>query len=219
MNNTEYLNVIQTFQRCQRNWDHSKTIDDETVNFLIEAGYNVPTKQNLYSYKIVCIKDRDEIRKWASIARTSEEQIDILDVGTKAQVNAGVFQNPQTDANLLFLFFVNDSERTSERRLLRERGPDPTIQQWKKDKNLEIGIAASAIGIAANIKGMRTGFCGCIWLEAIPDEWVEGWSVEKNNLSVMLGVGYPLLADHTIFNNGLNHKASYPKADYEKIIV
>lgn len=218
MNNDEYLGVIENFQHCQRNWDHSRTIDDATVDFLLEAGYNVPTKQNLNSFKIVCVRDRNEVRKWASVARNSDDTITNVGEETKALMDNGVFQNPQTDANLLFLFFVNQSERTSQRRRTRERGTDPTAKQWRIDKNLEIGLAASAIGIAANMKGMRSGFCGCIWHDIIPDEWTSGWGVEKDDLSVMFGVGYPLLDDHRIFNNK-NYKESYPKAEYEKIIV
>ncbi len=219
MDNTEYLNVIETFQHCQRNWDHSKTIDDETIDFLMEVGYNVPTKQNLYSYKIICIKDRDEIRKWASIARNSDETVHWTSEIIQQEIKDGVLQNPQTDANLLFLFFVNGSERTSKRRRDRERGPDPSVEDWKKIKNLEIGLAASAIGIAANMKGMRSGFCGCIWREAIPNEWIEGWGVDADDLSVMFGIGYPLLDEHNMFDDNKHSKYSFPKANYEKIIV
>ena len=96
MNNTEYLDIIETFQHCQRNWDHSKTIDDETIDFLMEVGYNVPTKQNLYSYKIVCIKDRDEVRKWASIARNSDETVHWTGETIQQEIKDGVLQNPST---------------------------------------------------------------------------------------------------------------------------
>ena len=219
MNNKEYLDVIESFQHCQRNWDLNKTIDDETIEFLLEAGYNVPTKQNLNSFKIVCVKSRNEIQKWARVARNSDETLEWTGVITHSEVAGGILQNPQTDANLLFLFFVNEEERTGTLRRLRESGDDPTPQTWRKDKNLEIGLAASAIGIAANMKGLKTGFCGCIWKDIIPKEWVEPWGVDVNDLSVMLGVGYPLHNDHTLFNDMNRRKIPYAKAPYEKIVI
>ena len=51
----EYLQTIENFQHCQRNWDLTKSISDETIDFLLEAGYNVPTKQNLNSFTILAI--------------------------------------------------------------------------------------------------------------------------------------------------------------------
>lgn len=217
--NMEYLDVIQSFQHCQRNWDHSKVVDDETIDFLLEAGYNVPTKQNLNSFKIVCIKDRDEILKWASVARNEDETISNVGVETIELMKQGKLQNPQTNANLLYLFFVNQQERTGERRQHRERGTSPTDKQWHKDKNFEMGLAASAIGIAANMKGMKSGFCGCIWHDAIPESWTEQWGVKPSDLTVMMGVGYPLYDDHTVFSEEGHRKESYVKAPYEKIIV
>jgi len=221
IDDNKYLSVINTFQRCQRNWDHSKVIDDATIDFLLEAGYNVPTKQNLNSFKIVAIKDRNEILKWASIARNEPETIDNVGEGTKKLMKEGKLQNPQTDANLLLLFFVNQKERTGKLRQERERGTPATDKQWHKDKNFEMGLAASAIGIAATMKGLKTGFCGCIWTEAIKDEWVEPWGVDKYDLTVMMGIGHPLHPQeyHNLSNCTTFNKGTYTKAPYEKIIV
>jgi nitroreductase len=96
---SKYLEVIEKFQHCQRNWDLEKTVDDETIDYLLEVGYNVPTKQNLNSFKIVCIKDRDEVLKWASIARNSDDTITNVGENTKQFMDKGGLQNPQTNAN------------------------------------------------------------------------------------------------------------------------
>ena len=215
----KYLEIIENFQHCQRNWDLEKTVDDETIDYLLEVGYNVPTKQNLNSFKIVCIKDRDEVLKWARIARNSDDTITNVGENTKQFMDKGGLQNPQTNANLLFLFFVNDKERTSTARRERERGEDPSVKGWRKEKMLEVGLAASAIGIASHMKGLRTGFCGCIWKEIIPEEWTQEWGVHPEDLAVMFGVGYPLHDDHRLHNNGSGGKQSYPNRPYEKIIV
>ena len=213
----EYLETIENFQHCQRNWDLTKSISDETIDFLLEAGYNVPTKQNLNSFTIVCVKSRDKIKEWSTVARNDDDTIHWT--GVEQEVKNGVLQNPQTDANLLFLFFINDHERYSQLRKEREKGTDPNSKTWYRDKMLEVGLSASAIGIAANQLGMRTGFCGCIWKDIIPNEWTKDWNVQPEDLAVMLGVGYPLLDDHKVFNNGKSQKESYSKAPYKKIIV
>ena len=144
---SKYLEVIEKFQHCQRNWDLEKTVDDETIDYLLEVGYNVPTKQNLNSFKIVCIKDRDEVLKWASIARNSDDTITNVGENTKQFMDKGGLQNPQTNANLLFLFFVNDKERTSTARRERERGEDDSESAPMRltDKHAILALAQSPI--------------------------------------------------------------------------
>ena len=218
--NKKYLETINNFQHCQRNWDLTKKVPDKLIDFFFEVGYNVPTKQNLNSFTIVCVKTRENIADWSSIARNSNDTL-LHSAGSyiSDKVNNGGLQNPQTSANLLFLFFINDSERYSELRKKREGGNDPTSRSWRKDKNIEIGISASAIGIAANQIGMRTGFCGCIWHKAIQHDWVKDWNVRPEDLVLMLGVGYPLLGNHFVENDGKSIKTPYAKAPYKKIII
>jgi len=217
MDNKEYLDIIKKTQRCQRNWNLDKTVDDQTIDFLIESGYNVATKQNLNSFKIVCLKTRKEIEKWKVVARNPDSELSYLsnDDIKSAKNN---HQNPQTDANLLFLFFINMDERTSQARRDRECGPDPSASEWRVKKHLEVGLAAQAISTAAVIKGMRSGMCGCIWSNIIKDAWVKDWKVNKHDLALMMGVGYPLHKDHTAIGNTGKHKTSFAKRPYEKII-
>jgi len=219
IDNESFLNLIYTFQRCQRNWNLEKTIDDHTIDYLLEVGYNVPTKQNLNTFKIVCIKNRKEILKWANIAKNPSSMAHHIEPLTQSTLVQGQLQNPQVNANLLFLFFVNENERTSDLRKNRERGnpPDPII--WKRKCNLEIGLSASVISIAAILKGYRTGFCGCIDIDSIPSSWVASWGVRTTDLAVMLGVGLPLHDDHTLLNDPTYKKGSFQKAPWEKIVI
>ena len=217
MDSKEYLDIIKQTRRCQRNWDLDKTVDDQTIDFLIESGYNVATKQNLNSFKIVCLKTRKEIQKWGTVSRNPDSEISYLSNDDVKSAKAN-YQNPQTDANLLFLFFVNMEERTSEARRDRERGPDPSEEEWIKLKHLEIGLAAQAISTAAVVNGLRSGMCGCIWSNVIKDDWVKDWKVNKHDLALMMGVGYPLHKDHTAIGNTGQHKSSFAKRPYKKII-
>ena len=218
MDNKEYLDIIEQTQRCQRNWDLDKIVDDQTIDFLIESGYNVPTKQNLNSFKIVCLKTRKEIEKWKTVARNPDSELSYLKNNDVISAKNN-YQNPQTDANLLFLFFVNMDERTSQARRDREGGPDPSESQWITLKHLEVGLAAQAISTAAVIKGMCSGMCGCIWNGSIDENWIEDWNVEKEHLILMMGVGYPLHKDHTAIGNTGHNKKSFAKRPYDKIIL
>ena len=218
MDSKEYLNIVKKTQRCQRNWDLDKTVDDQTIDFLIESGYNVATKQNLNSFKIVCIKTRKEIKKWTAVAKNPDSELSYLKNHDVIFANNN-YQNPQTDANLLFLFFHNMAERTSQARRERERGPDPSESEWREIKHLEVGLAAQAISTAAVIKGMRSGMCGCIWSGSIDENWIKDWNVEKEDLVLMMGVGYPLHKDHTAIGDTGENKKSFAKRPYEKIIL
>ena len=131
--NKKYLETINNFQHCQRNWDLTKKVPDKLIDFFFEVGYNVPTKQNLNSFTIVCVKTRENIADWSSIARNSNDTL-LHSAGSyiSDKVNNGGLQNPQTNANLLFLFFINDSERYSELRKKREGGDDPTSRKYNQ---------------------------------------------------------------------------------------
>ena len=52
MNKIDFLTAVNNSQRCQRNWDLSKEVDDETIAWLMEIGYSTATKQNLDRYDL-----------------------------------------------------------------------------------------------------------------------------------------------------------------------
>jgi hypothetical protein len=213
------LNYVKTFQHCQRNWDLTKLVTDETVNWLMEVGYSTPTKQNLNTFDIVCIKDRSVIQQFAKCARNPDYNYELLPDSIKKDLENGRLQNPQTDANLLFLFFTRPQERTSDIRQQREGGLPEELQKWRSNTNFEMGIAASAIGIAATSIGMRTGFCRCIFHDILPQDILDKYNLNKYNLEVMLGVGYPLYKNHASHNDGKKIHNSYKKIIDRKIII
>jgi nitroreductase len=57
----EYLkNILNTSQRCQRNWDLSKTIPKEDIDIMIHAIKSSPSKQNERHFKVSVITDYDQ---------------------------------------------------------------------------------------------------------------------------------------------------------------
>ena len=214
-----FLNTVQNFQHCQRNFDLSQTVDDSTVNWLLNVGYSTPTKQNLDSFEIVCVKDREKIKKFSIAATNAPDERYALSDTLKEALAKGRIQNPQTDSNLLFLFFIKPESRTSADRLERERGDPVPDEYWMRCTNLEIGLAASAIGIAANTIGMRTGFCRCFDYDALPVEFLEPYNINPKHLQVMLGMGYPLHDDHTLHTDGEFISSSFTKNIPRKLVL
>jgi hypothetical protein len=117
------------------------------------------------------------------------------------------------------LFFLKKETRVSEDRSKREGGNPVTDHYWTRCTNLEIGLAASAIGIAATSIGMSTGFCRCLDHDALPGDILEMYDIDKDNLEVMLGVGYPLYDEHILHTDGKFKSSSFKKNIPRKLVI
>ena len=53
----------EVIRRCQRNWDHSKSIPREHIELLAEVAKNSPAKQDEAYFDVYAITDRDLIEK------------------------------------------------------------------------------------------------------------------------------------------------------------
>ena len=40
-------------ERCQRNWDHSRPVNKDDVDTLVQVATNMPTKQNIGYYSLL----------------------------------------------------------------------------------------------------------------------------------------------------------------------
>ena len=214
----DILGFVNEFQKCQRNFNLEKAVPEDIVKWLLEIGYATPTKQNLDTFEIVCVRNRDSIKKFVKAATNSPEESQDMSPSLKKMLKEGRTQNPQTDANLLFLFFIKRKQRKSKMREEREKGRPTNEQFYRLTTNLEIGLSASAIGIAAHSIGMKTGFCRCIDHDALPDI-LSQYKINKYDLEVMLGVGYPLHKDRTKHTDGKYYSEHYEKIIPRKLIV
>ena len=219
MEKKELLTAVTNSQHCQRNWDLSKKIDPETIDWLMTVRYSTPTKQNLDTFEVVCIKDRSIIQQFSKAATNPDYNSDLLGNNLKTQMKRGRNQNPQTDSNLLFLFFHKPDERTSDIRQLREGGNPEEKMKYKHCTGFEMGLSASAIAIAANGIGLRSGFCRCIWHDILPQAILDQYNLDKNNLEIMLGIGYPLYDDHTLHTDGVHQNESLNRIIPRKLII
>ena len=219
MNKIDFLTAVNNSQRCQRNWDLSKEVDDETIAWLMEIGYSTATKQNLDTFEVVCIKDRSVIQEFTKAATNPDYNRDLLGTRLKEQMKAGRNQNPQTDSNLLFLFFHKPEVRTSDIRQDRE-GCDPEDKiKFLRNTGFEMGMSASAIAIAANSVGMRSGFCRCVWHDILPQDILDQYDLNGRNLELMLGVGYPLYDTHLLHTDNVHTSRSFDKYTPRTLII
>ena len=214
----DILGLVNEFQKCQRNFNLDKAVPEDIAKWLLEIGYATPTKQNLDTFEIVCVTNRDSIKKFVKAATNSPEESQDMSPSLKKMLKEGRTQNPQTDANLLFLFFIKRKQRKSKMREEREKGRPSGDQYYRVTTNLEIGLSASAIGIAAHSIGMKTGFCRCIDHDALPDI-LSQYKINKYDLEVMLGVGYPLHKDRTKHTDGKYYSEHYEKIIPRKLII
>jgi nitroreductase len=159
-----------TAQRCQRNWDLTKSIPVDTLNMLKQIVINAPTKQNEDYYSVIFITDRNKI----------EEIYNHTTFSTAAGISSELSKNPQVLANLLVAFcskspttFRNPIEEYSDAHLI------------ETNQNQSIGIASGQLVMAAAMLGLKTGFCGCFN------------SIEVSNIllsepvKLLVGIGYP----------------------------
>ena len=121
-------------ERCQRNWDLSKTIPDEEIELLKTVISNSPSKQNEEFFSVLLVTDRDTIEK-------------IYETTTYDESNPSDYnKNPQVLANLLVIFL--QVEPTT----VRNFGAFDLVEQ-EKNRNLAIGIASGELILTANMLG------------------------------------------------------------------
>lgn len=149
------IDASLTGQRCQRNWDLSQTIDDTILSTLKEVVKNSATKQNEEYYDVFFITKRSLIEKIFDLTDTSVPG-----------------KNSQTLAQLLVVFNgrVPDTSRD---------WVDPmTDVMLQLNQHQSVGIVSGQLVLAANLLGLRTGFCACF---------------DFSKLSKLLAINSPLL--------------------------
>lgn len=195
-------NAINTARKCQRNWDYSKTVDEEHINHWAYLATHAPSKQDESFFDLYIVTDREKIdflckdHTWGFTMYPGEKD--------------WVARNPQMSANCLFVF--NRKVNHNEVRNVRKNGDirDPNEASRWDNAFTSIGIASGIVAFSANQMGYRTGYgknFGYIeepnnilnqsktWRDDnySQDTWAEVLGLDKayNNLTYSLGIGYP----------------------------
>jgi nitroreductase len=167
--------TIHESQKCQRNWDLSKSIPEEDKQLLIESATNCPSKQNLNYYRLHVIEDRDmieEIHKktvgFGPIYSDYDSELRKENSFDEKTTEEGkYYTNPQVLGQLLLVFTENENPL-----LKRQDTYVPNVQyddEWAEDRSIAIGIAAGYVNIVATQLGYATGCCKCMDSSAIAD--------------------------------------------------
>ena len=184
--------IIDTIRRCQRNWDHSKSIPDEHVDHWVYIAQNSPSKQDESYFNLYVI--------------TNKEKIDLLSNHTWGHTMeiapgnfTGVTRNTQMFANAYFLFTfklpATIREIKADGHAYDQTGIDFEIR--KKNGYVAIGIAAGLIAQSAADLGYKTGFNSNhnSYQDGGPDQakvWCDTLGIPTSEkIIVGLGIGYP----------------------------
>ncbi|MDA9373804.1 nitroreductase family protein [bacterium] len=206
---TKILEATEQFNHCQRNWDMSKQVDDSTIDYLINIGNAAPKKQNIVNFYTICIKDQDLIADIAQYCYSSHAPARLW-----KEHPSGRHENPQVKAPLLILFVLDIDFKSGV-----DHSESPTlIEDMQIVSLVEIGIAASAIGIAANDLGLRTGFNSCINVDAMP-EYISGTKIKSANIVTSMGIGYPQYDEHHIQTDNVHVHDRYLNSANKSIIL
>lgn len=219
VNQQDFLQLTNSMQRCQRNFDLKKTISNDIVNQLYDVGYSTPTKQNLNSFQIVAFTQRNQIFEIAKTATSIYDEFSDQPPKVKREIISGKrMQNPQVNANVLFMFFHRSESRTSALRIEREGKTGDTPEFWRSVTNFEMGLSASAIALAAHSMGFKTGFCRC-FDRAMLDKIINPLGLSSDDFSVSLGIGYPIVGlPHTLHTSRRHRSFSYEKEPFTRMI-
>jgi len=157
----------ETAQRCQRNWDLSKTIPDDILEVLQQVVINAPSKQNEEYYSVIFCTDRDIIENIYNntLFGSTYEDLDIN-------------KNSQVLANLLVIFCKENH--------VTDRNDDTDYTDIHTNRQLALGIASGQLALAASLLGFKTGFCKCF--DNIKLNSILGLNKQAE---LLLGIGYP----------------------------
>ena len=180
------MDIIRNMQKCQRNWDYSKKIWDEIVEYLLWIAENSPSKQWEAYYDVYWSADRKVIQE---ISRYTWGC-------THSRNPPSTWRNAQSNANMYMLFVAKEPE-TQE-----NYNPDGTLKSNTKNSRWEnayvsIGIAMGLVMHAAHKLDMVTGcnkshgdINGDMFWEkklGILDDVKAG----KKKIAYGIGIGYP----------------------------
>lgn len=191
----------EVIRRCQRNWDHSKSIPREHIELLAEVAKNSPAKQDEAYFDVYAITDRALIEKLY-------EESDGFTTGVLQGEKFEVYPNSQTRANLVFCWVARqpttmrnyyqddhdyDAFDKSDTGIdnVKEPGAPKDPDEWSR--NIEntytsIGISTACVAQAAARLGYVTGYNKNI---GDFDEIIELETNETVWMRYTLGIGFP----------------------------
>lgn len=188
----DYLEeTIKKSQRCQRNWDLSRSIPAEDIETMKVAVTDCASKQNRVFYKCKFITNRDIIEQiydctegagYPSKNKNDWRTLDALGFkNTQEAISNGYYKytrrgidifskrlidkNPQVLANLLVAFIrdrdPSEGARTNEEYMQGRHIGGSEHILTQRDESVALGVGSGYLTLVANMLGYSTGFCQC----------------------------------------------------------
>lgn len=178
LNREQLKTMLWDSQRCQRNWDLSKSIPDEDLELLIHAIKSSPSKQNEKHFKVYAITNYDIRKNIYDNTKNFAHDADGISMCFNQDGTINYKNQSQLIGNVLFVFCreKNDIYRSGESfsggkfskedmNVLRAGTVDMSTAEKKKaaqDKLNSyalqaIGISVGYLILTAHMLGYKTG--------------------------------------------------------------
>ena len=148
MDQKTHLHQVKQSRKAQRNWDHTRTIDKQTVQFLVDVAINAPSKQDEVFFNLYVVTNRDLINElYRDHSWGFNNGYDIN------------YRNPQVDGHVLFVFARNPNP-DSQRNAYIDESPKqdaPFSRAWVNCLT-SIGIASGYLTLTAAQLGLAVGY-------------------------------------------------------------
>lgn len=180
------MEIIRNMQKCQRNWDYSKEIHPEIIDYLLWHAENAPSKQHEAYYDVYWTADRKVIEECSKYTWGS----------THRRNPPSTWRNTQANANLYILFVAKEPETQLNCHADGSLKSNKDPARWE-NAYVSIGIAMGLVMRAANALGYATG-CNKSHGDMNGDMfWERKLGIEEDVLSGRkkiaygIGIGFP----------------------------
>ena len=138
--------IIKNMQKCQRNWDYSKRIHPEYIDYLLWHAENAPSKQHEGYYDVYWTADRKVIEECTKYTWGS----------THSKNPPSTWRNSQANANLYILFVAKEPHTTNNCHVDGSEKLNTDPARWE-NAYVCVGIAMGLVMRAAHSLSLSTG--------------------------------------------------------------
>lgn len=176
------MDIIKDIQKCQRNWDYTKTIPPTVRDYLLWIAKNSPSKQHEAYYDVYWCDNREVLNELSKYTWGC----------THSRNPPSTWRNSQMNANLYILFVAKEPETQLNCNADGTLKSNNTAARWE-NAYVSIGIAMGLVLRAASKIGFATG-CNKSHNDLNGDNFWEKklgilQDVEKGTKKIAYGIG------------------------------
>jgi hypothetical protein len=140
------MEIVRNMQKCQRNWNHSKTIHPEVIDWLLWHAENAPSKQHEAYFDVY----------WSADRKTLDELYQYTWGTTHSRNPPSTWRNSQANASMYILFVAKEPSTQLNCHADGSLKSNKDPARWE-NAYVSIGIAMGLVMRAANALGYSTG--------------------------------------------------------------